>query len=375
MPGTFANEEELLALADGLRRAGRGVFELIPASTIGELKPLGGEKYTLLEEFELIKKIAHACERPVTFTTVQIPDFPFTWQDFLKGSAEENAKGMKLRPQVATRPIGFVTSLQTHHMFQQREAYLKIAELPLEERVREMRKPEMKAAILASANVPVADEGAMANIHTLLEATATFLFPISMPIDYEPEFSQMLGQRAATEGKPIAEVMYDFLLEDEGKAFAILLGSNYLSGNHDAIHTMWTDPNTVIGLSDAGAHVNLIFDAVAPTYSLTHWGRDRSRGEKLPLEFIVHKHTKNNSDLYGMDDRGSLEIGRRADLNLIDFDGLALGELEVRRDLPAGGSRILQGATGYVGTWVNGVRTRDHDADTGARPGRLVRGA
>jgi N-acyl-D-aspartate/D-glutamate deacylase len=374
VPGTFASEEELLALADGLRRAGTGVFELIPASTIGELKPLGGEQYTLLEEFELIKKIARACKRPVTFTTVQIPEFPFTWQDFLKGSAEENAKGSMLRPQVATRPIGFVTSLQTYHMFQRRETYLKLAGLPLAERVREMRKPEVKAAILADANVPVADAGSMANIHTLLESTVGFLFPIGTPIDYEPEFSEMLGQRAVRESRPVEKVMYDFLLEDEGRSFAILLGSNYLSGNHDAIHDMLADPNTVVGLSDAGAHVNLIFDAVASTYSLLHWGRDRTRGEKFPIEFLVHKHTKNNAELYGLEDRGSLEVGRRADLNLIDFDHLGLGGLEVKNDLPAGGSRILQGATGYVGTWVNGVRTRQNDMDTGARPGRLVRG-
>jgi N-acyl-D-aspartate/D-glutamate deacylase len=373
VPGTFAEEDELLALARAMARAGSGVFELIPASTIGRLDALGGERYSLHEEFELIRKIGRECRRPVTFTTVQIADFPEVWRDLLAWSAEENARGSNLRPQVASRPIGFVTSLQTYHMFQRRETYLKIAQLPLAERVREMRQPLVKEAILGDANVPVDAPGAMAQVHGLLEQVAQFMFPITMPIDYEPEFSKMLGSVAAKENRDIQDVMYDFLLENDGHSYAILLGSNYLSGNHDVIHTMLTDPNTVTGLSDAGAHVNLIFDAVAPTYQLTHWVRDRVRGERLPIEFVVHKQTKNNAELYGLTDRGSLEVGKRADMNLIDLPNLTLGGLEVKADLPAGGTRILQSARGYLGTWVNGVRTRENDADTGARPGRLAR--
>ena len=372
VPGTFAEEDELLALAEAMQRAGSGVFELIPASTIGKLEGLGGEKKSLEEEFELIRKIGRI-GRPVTFTTVQIPDYPDSWRDMLAGSAEENARGSNLRPQVASRPIGFVTSLQTYHMFQQRETYLRIAHLPLAERVREMSRPEVRSAILKDADVPVEAPGAMANIHGLLAEVAPFLFPINLPIDYEPDPSQMLGAVATAENRDIQEVVYDFLLKNEGMSFAILLGSNYLTFNHDVIRTMLTDPNTVTGLSDAGAHVNLIFDAVAPTYQLTHWVRDRVRGEKLPLEFVVEKQTRNNAELYGLRDRGSLEIGKRADLNLIDFPNLRLGGLEVRNDLPAGGSRILQGASGYLATLVNGVRTRANDLDTGARPGRLVR--
>ena len=199
------------------------------------------------------------------------------------------------------------------------------------------------------------------------------MFPIGIPIDYEPEPGKMLGAVAAAEKRDIHDVMYDFLLEDGGNSYAIILGSNYMAFNHDVIRTMLLDPNTVTGLSDAGAHVNLIFDAVAPTYQLTHWVRDRTRGERLPLEFIVNKQTLNNAELYGLRDRGSLEVGKRADINLIDFDNLSLGALEVHRDLPAGGSRILQPASGYLATFVDGVRTRENDLDTGARPGRLVK--
>jgi N-acyl-D-amino-acid deacylase len=372
VPGTFAEADELVALAEAMERAGSGVFELIPASTIGSLEALGGEKFSLMEEFDLIKKIGRV-GRPVTFTTVQIPEFPETWREYLAGSAEENAKGSNLRPQVASRPIGFVTSLQTYHMFQRRKTYLELVELPFEQRVKEMHRPEIRAAILSDEDVPVEEAGAMANIHGLLADVAPALFPITMPIDYEPDPSKMLGAKAAAEGKPINEVVYDFLLEDEGKSFAILLGSNYQSFTHDAIREMLMDPNTITGLSDAGAHVNLIFDAVAPTYQMVHWVRDRARGERLPVEWVVQKQTQNNAELYGLTDRGTLEVGKRADLNLIDFDNLSLGELEVHRDLPAGGSRILQRASGYIATFVHGVRTRENDQDTGARPGRLAR--
>jgi N-acyl-D-aspartate/D-glutamate deacylase len=149
--------------------------------------------------------------------------------------------------------------------------------------------------------------------------------------------------------------------------------TTYPEHNLDAVHAMLMHDATVTGLSDAGAHVSVIFDAVAPTYQLTHWVRDRTRGPRLPLEHMVHRQTLKNARLFGFRDRGSLESGKRADVNVIDFAGLALGELKVHRDLPAGGIRLLQPASGYVGTWVNGVRTRERDADTMARPGRLLR--
>lgn len=373
VPGTFAEEEELIALAQAMDRAGSGVFELIPASTVGNLEAIGGERFSLTEEFELIKRLGRACKRPVTFTTVQVPDNPNDWQTILAGAAEENAAGSILRPQVAARPVGFVTSLDTYHMFQRRETYMKLADLPLADRVREMQKPEVKAAILKDADVPVDEVGAMANIHNLMRETAAFVIPLGDPVDYEPEMSQVLGATAIAEGRDVADVMYDFLISEGGEAYAILMGANYIEGNHDVIHTMLSDPHTVTGLSDAGAHVNLIFDAVAPTYQLIHWARDRSRGPRIPIEHIVFKQSQNNAQMYGMTDRGSLEVGKRADLNLIDHDNLSLGSLKAYRDLPAGGSRILQKASGYIATFVHGVRTRENDMDTGARPGRLVR--
>ncbi|MEM9174374.1 MAG: amidohydrolase family protein [Myxococcota bacterium] len=374
VPGTFAETEELLALARAMERAGSGVFELIPAGTVGLLESIGGEHKTLHEELDMICQIGKV-GRPVTFTTVQNVDYPDTWREYLEVCAKENEQGSNLRPQVASRPIGFVTGLQTYHMFQRRPSYAAIAHLPVAERVAEMKKPEVKQAILSETDVAPTDgqAGSMANMTTMLGRVAAALFPVTTPADYEPDPTTIFGAQAAAAGVPIDEFVYDYLLGDEGRAFAILMGANYLAFDHEAIREMLSDPHTVTGLSDAGAHVNLIFDGVAPTYQLIHWVRDRKRGEKLPIEWIVRKQTKTNADLYGFEDRGSLEVGKRADLNVIDLDRLALGELEVHADLPAGGQRILQPAKGYVATFVNGVKTREHDRDTGARPGRLVR--
>jgi N-acyl-D-aspartate/D-glutamate deacylase len=366
VPGTFADEAELMALAAGMARADAGVFEIIPM-----IEQMGGPACET--ELELIRKIGVESGRPVTFTTAQPPPMKDLWKRVLAFTAEQNAAGANLRPQVASRPVSVVTSLQTYHLFMRRKTYLALEHLPLAERIREMRKPEVKAAILADDDVPPEHAGSMANAYMLFKMAAPMMFPITQPMDYEPDPDERLGVRAEKEGRPVDDLLYDFLLENDGKSFAVMFLANYAEGNMDVIHAMLADPNTISGLSDAGAHVNFIFDAVAPTYQLIHWVRDRTRGPRLPLEFIVHKQTGNNAELYGFSDRGTIEVGKRADLNVIDFENLGLGELQVRSDLPAGGSRILQPASGYIATFVNGVCTRENDVDRGARPGRVVR--
>lgn len=373
IPGTFAADEEVLELAEAMNRAGRGVFELIPGGTVGDLAALGGEHTTLEEEVALMAKVSHTSKRPVTFTLVQNADHRVAWRDVLSLVEKSNAGGAQLYPQVASRPIGLVTNIRTYHMFQSRETYLKIAELPFAQKLAELQKPEMRAAILSDRDVPSGKGGMMANANLIFKSAAPFMYELDLPIDYEPTKDRSFGERAKAAGQTDEEFMYDFLVGNEGQNFAIVLGANFYDGNFDVIREMLIHPDTITGLSDAGAHVNLIFDGVAPTYQMIHWGRDRTRGEGLPLEFIVAKQTKRNADLYGMTDRGSLEVGKRADINVIDFDRLALGALEVRDDLPAGGTRILQPASGYLATFVNGVQTRKNDVDTGARPGRLVR--
>lgn len=374
IPGTYAQEEEIMQLAEAMRKTGKGTFELIPGGCIGDLEHLGGEHTTLEEELDLMTKVNKLTGRPVTFTTLQIPQHPDMWKMVLDRVAEINAAGGMLAPQVASRPIGLVTNLRTYHAFERRETYLKLKEqLSHEQLLAEMLKPEVRAAILSDRDIASGEAGMMANAHMMFKGVWQYMFELEVPINYEPTPDMSFKSMAEARGLNEEEFMYEFLTTKGGSRFGILLGSNFAEHNFDVLRKMLTDDNTVIGLSDAGAHVNLIFDGVAPTYQMTHWGRDRTRGKTIPLEYLVAKQTKRNADLYSLHDRGSLEIGKRADLNIVDFQNLNLGALEVRNDLPAGGQRILQPASGYIGTFVKGVQTRKNDADTGARPGRLIR--
>ena len=375
IPGTHAQREEIMAFADVIKSAGKGVFELIPAGAVGDLEILGGEETTYEEEVELMAEVSRRANCPVTFTMVQTADYKDLWKDVLKTVDGYNKTGVRLHPQVASRPIGIVTSLQSYHMFQRRETYLKLAHLPFEQILAEMRKPEVRAAILADNDVPHEYAGSMtASVHLLLQASFERLYEMSVPVDYEPVAEKRFANLAKNAGQSEAEFMYDFLIGGDGRRFAIVLGSNYNEGNHDCLHDMIMHQHTVTGLSDAGAHVNMIFDGVAGSYQLIHWARDRTRGPLIPLQHLIHKQCYKNANLYGLTDRGSLELGKRADINVIDHEQLALGPLKVFNDLPAGGNRILQTSIGYIATLVNGVQTRSYDKDTGARPGRLIRG-
>jgi N-acyl-D-amino-acid deacylase len=374
VPGTFAPDAELLAIAEAMGRTGKGVFEMIPAGTVGKLDGLGGERFTPHEEFELMERVSKRGGRPVTFTLVQSPDYdPNLWRDILDRTAEANADGAQLRPQVSSRPIGLVTGLSSYHAFQRRPTYMAIAHLPLAERVREMARPETKAAILSEGDVPVAEPGSMANLFTLFQMAAPIVYPLADPVDYEPTTDQSLGARMAATGRDPLDVMYDFLLEGDGTAMGALMGGADVAASQEVLREMLLHPHTVTGLSDAGAHVTLICDATMPTTQLTYWVRDRRRGERLPLEYVVAKQTAGNAMLYGFDDRGTLAVGKRADINVIDLERLSVAPPKAHHDLPAGGTRLIQPVVGYLATMVNGAVTRRHDADTGARPGTLVR--
>jgi N-acyl-D-aspartate/D-glutamate deacylase len=375
VPGTFAPEEEVLAMAGALKSAGHGVFEAIMAGTIGELQRLGGERSKLLDEVPLLEAVSHACGRPVTFTVAQLFEDPEHWRLVLDEAAQANARGADLRPQIIPRSVTIMTSLDTYHLFQNRPTYKKIAHLTLAERVAEMRRPEIREAILGQGNDALAPGDFSAMIVEVFEPALPLTFALTEPIDYEPELDRSMFAQAAAAGQDPVAFMYDRLLDDEGKAFYALLGSNFVNGTLDVCREMLLAPHTVTGLGDAGAHVNLISDCSASTFHLTHWGRDRSRGDLLPIELLVHKLTAGNADMYGLSDRGVLAAGKRADINVIDLENLRIRRPELRYDLPAGASRILQAAEGYLATLVNGVVTRRHDVDTGERAGRLVRGA
>jgi N-acyl-D-aspartate/D-glutamate deacylase len=375
IPGTYASAEELTAIAQGAAAGGAAVIEAISSSSIGDMLFLGGERFTAQEEMQLLASLSRASGLPVTFTTVQTPEHPEEWRDILRFASEENTRGALLRPQVASRQVGLLTGLSGYHGFMNRRVYIdELAALPVGERAKRMRDPEMKRRILADSDVEVKDAGSMQALSTAFLIGAAGLFMMPDGYDYEPTPDMTLGARAEREGKPVDEILYDYLIENEGRRFAMAMGTNYHNGNLDVVREMLAHPDTVTGLADAGAHVNLICDGSMPTTQLKLWGGGRARGEGLPLEFIVEKQTRRNARLYGMEDRGSLEVGMRADLNVIDLNRLAVEVPVSYNDLPAGGARLLQKISGYEATILNGTITRRHDTDTGARPGRLVRG-
>ncbi len=249
-------------------------------------------------------------------------------------------------------------------------------DMPLARRAAEMRNPDVKARILSESDVVPEFPGKMESLIPVLPLEMIYTFALNAGSDYEPGRSESFG--AKVERDPSQDGhghLYDYLTGGDGGNFAIAFFGNFARYNLDDIREMQLDESTVIGLSDAGAHVSAILDAVSPTYQLTFWARDRRFGEGLPLSHVVERQTRRNARLFGLADRGVLAPGMRADINVIDFENLRLGEMEVRRDLPSGGARLIQSTQGYLANLVAGEVTRRNDFDTGARPGRLVRGA
>ncbi|MEC7924296.1 MAG: amidohydrolase family protein, partial [Actinomycetota bacterium] len=374
VPGTFAPEEELLAIASAMGETNKGVFEMIPAGTVGKLEGLGGERTTQEAEHDLMRKFSLASGRPVTFTLVQSPDYDQDlWKKILKMTEEANEQGAQMFPQVSSRPIGFVTGLTGYHAFMRRPTYLReIAKLPLDEKVRMMQRQEIRETLLSETDIPPDQPGSMEGVAMLFSQAAPILFPLDDPVDYEPDMSECLGALAAKSGVTPIEYMYDFLLEEGGTRFASISGIDP-PARMEVLREMLTHQDTVTGLSDAGAHVTLICDGTMPTTQLTYWTRDRKKGEQLPIEFVVHKQSARNASLYGFDDRGTLEVGKKADVNVIDYHNLTVSPPVPHHDLPEGGKRLMQPVQGYIATVCAGAVTRHNDEDTGERPGRLVR--
>jgi len=373
VPGTYATANELHALAHGMADGGGAVFEAITSESIGDLEMLGGERFSQLHELELLADISRATGQKITFTTVQNRDRPHDWRQVLDFVSDHNATGTKLYPQVASRPIGLLSSLEGYHAFMRRRSYLEIAHLPVAERAKAMRDPQLRARILGDDDVPPENPGSMEALYEALQMRVPGMYLLAPIVDYEPTSDQSFLEIAAAQGQTPLEAAYDFLCAGDGRNVATMLGAGFVDQNLDAIREMLVHPETVTGLGDAGAHVKLICDGSMPSTQITHWARDRTRGEQIPVEFLVEKQTRRNARLYGLEDRGTLEVGMRADVNVIDFANLQVRRPETHADLPANGVRFLQPVSGYLATFVNGVQTRAHDTDTGERPGRLIR--
>lgn len=357
VPSLDAATHELISIARAMGQTGKGVNQLI--SDFDDLD----------SEFALIRGMAEQSGRPISFTLLQHDFLPQRWKEVLRRTSLARDQGLMLRTQVACRPVGMVHGLEcSMNTFFLAPSYLAIADLPLAERVRTMRDPAVRARILTEWTQAPENR----RLHSITQHFHK-LYPMGERIDYEPRPEDSVAAIAARLGRPAAEVAYDMLLEDEGRRKFNFPMYNYSDHNLETVREMMTHPAALFGLSDAGAHCGYICDASFPTFLLTHWGRDRTRGDKLALPFLVHGQTLRNAQAMGIHDRGAIRAGMRADINLIDFDRLDLTTPEVVNDLPAGGRRLVQHSTGYVQTLVAGQVVMENGEATGALPGRLVR--
>jgi N-acyl-D-aspartate/D-glutamate deacylase len=376
VPGTFAEDDELMGIAEAMRKAGRGVFQMNPRGMSGDyvgVPELGREKR--LAEHDKLREIARRSGRPVTYLFLQFPSDEEDWRVFLAESAKANAQGLALYPQTSSRSVGALSTLDGHHRFELRPSYREIADLPLAERVEAMRDPARKAAILAEGDdrEAAADDPNLLQLVDLYTAKMRTVFPLSPPLDYEPGPDKTLGALADAAGVSEESYLYDHLIANGGRNLIAMFGCNYVDGDLEAVREMLENPAVISGLSDAGAHAKFICDSALPSWQLAFWTRDRTRGPTIPLETIVRKLSATSAELYGLEDRGTIAVGKRADVNVIDHGRLRLELPEMLNDLPAGAPRLVQRATGYLATIVNGVTIRRNDEETGARPGRLVR--
>jgi N-acyl-D-amino-acid deacylase len=354
--GTTAAAAELIALGGALAHAGRRVFSV--ASDLLDLD----------NEFAWMSAISSQNRVPVTYQTLQVDFAPDLWRAWIDRGLAANRRGAWLVPQVAGKPtsvmIGFESSVG---LFSHLPAWPALAGLPREARLHRLRDPQVRAALL---DAPPPESG----LPFILHANLHKVFPLGDPPDYEPSPDTSVDALAARQGRSPLAVAYDLMLGDDGRELLYLPLFSYAPGDFSAIEEMIRHPATVLGLGDGGAHCGVLCDASLPTFMLSHWARDRTRGPRLPIEEVVHLQTRRTAELYGFDDRGMVAPGYLADLNLIDFDRLSLSAPRMAYDLPGGGKRLVQSARGYVATVKSGVVVRRHDQATGARSGGLLRG-
>jgi N-acyl-D-aspartate/D-glutamate deacylase len=358
-PTETSGEAELLAIARGVGQAGRGVLELI--ADFDDIA-LGGTA-----EFEMLKRMAKLGNCPLSFTLVQDMRQPDAWRHLLALAEQANRDGYRIKGQVAPRAVGMCFGLDLSlNPFSFTAGYREIADLPLAERVAQLRDPARRARILGET--PEHSNQYLIFLTSLYANT----FPMLDKPDYEPNPAGSVRQRAAAAGVSPAELAYDLLLEDEGRRMLYLPITNFLNGTLSVVREMMASPATVVALGDGGAHYGLICDASYPSFVLSHWVRDRIEG-RFPLQQMVRALTWIPASTVGFDDRGLIKLGMKADLNVIDMDEIGLAVPELRYDLPGGGKRLVQRSTGYDATIVSGIVTYRKGQPTGALPGRLVR--
>jgi len=354
-PTLGAAEQELIEIAEAVGETGSGWLQVI------------SDFDDPVQEMGMLRRLAQASGRPMTITVLQRDKRPELWRETMADIAAANAEGAQIFGQVLTRPTGVMLGFEISlNPFMACPAWREIADLPHVEKVARLSQPDFKARILAERQ----EDHLMRSRVTQWDR----IFPLGDPPDYEPAADKSVAARAACEGRSPEEVGYDMLLEGDGKAILYRPLSNYSYGNLDTVADMMQHPNSLVGLGDGGAHVGVLTDASAITYMLTHWTRDRDRGAKFSLPWAVKRLTRDNATAIGLNDRGLLAVGKKADINVIDHDNLKIGAPEVLYDLPGGGKRMVQRTEGYDATIVAGQIVYRKGVATNALPGRLVRG-
>ena len=356
-PTLKAGEDELTAIAAAMHSEGRSVLQFVL------------DLSTLHEDLPMMLRVAEKTRCPISFSITQNDRAPERWRQTLAEINAAAAKGLSITAQIAARPVGLMLGLElSRNPFQTHPSYKAIAHLPLKERLTRLHQPEVRAAILGESASTMDDP-------LFFKPNYDKMYLLGDPPDYEQPPENALGAQSRRSGKRPEELAYDAMLSDEGRGMLYVPFLNYADGNLDATREMLCDPRSVPGLSDGGAHCGIICDASFPTYLLTHWTRDRKRGEKLSIPFVVAAQSRKTALSVGLYDRGVIAPGYKADVNVIDYDNLHLHPPKVHYDLPVGGRRLLQQVDGYEATIVSGHITRRAGSATGARPGRLVRGA
>lgn len=358
-PSVLTQADEVLALAQGLREAGSGVFQLI-----------GNSELSKEDQFDMLRRIAQTSGRPVSFTFAQSPQQPGEWRWTLTELVEANRRGLEIRGQVIPRPPAIMMGLELlFHPFALHPSFQPLIDLPLADKVEAMRDPAMRRRLLSEKPVD-------SNPHFLnIVAEHDLLFPLGDPPNYHPSAEQSVGAIARRQGRDPLDVVYDLLLQRDGREILYRpLGNLEGERFESAGRNMLKSEHTVLGLGDGGAHYSSICDAAYPTYFLTYWSRDAPPDRKVDLPDAIHQLSRQPAVAMGLLDRGLVCEGMKADLNVIDLEALHLYAPLPTYDLPTGGRRLSQQADGYVATIVSGKVTYREGEHTGALPGRLVRG-
>ncbi len=357
-PTLNAAEAELRAITHAVGEAGTGWLQVV--SDFDEPDA----------EFDMLRRLVAGSGRPMTITLLQNGAHPDEWRRLLDRIGDANRDGLRMTGQVRSRPTSVLLGFElSQNPFMGRPSYKRIAHLPFPERLAALRTPAFRARLLDEA----AEDDTTDRAARRAERWAQ-IFPLGDPPEYEPAPEDSIAARAARVGQAADELAYDIMLQRDGRTILYLPVTNYVAGNLDVVREMMSDPHTLLGLGDGGAHVGIMCDATATSYTLTHWTRDRARGGLFPLAWAVKRLTHDNAAAIGLDDRGLIRAGRKADINVIDYDRMALRAPEMVYDMPAGGKRLIQRTDGFVATIVSGVPIYREGQPTGALPGRLVRG-